>query len=142
MIIIILINKFLMKIYIRLIDGALVFVPVAAEKISEDEFRILTTEELDLDNDATAIWEFFPGDIVKCKKDLKRNFIVADKLISSDFPNRRLHQLIFKIVESLGQLKPEDLEEFNQEIRKLLNKSYKLTQKKHPLVKAWIERNS
>ncbi len=54
------------KIYIRLLEGPEVLVPVEAELMENNNYKIVSNEILDIEEDATSIWKFFPGDIVKC----------------------------------------------------------------------------
>jgi hypothetical protein len=125
-------------IYIRLLEGVENKVPCEAEHIHSDVYKIIRNRYLDLQEDVTSIWEFFPGDIVKCKRDEDK--FIAKELLSSQFPDRKLHQLIFLVVESLGKIKFEDLIEFEDEIEQI-NKRSDIIQLKHPVVQSWIKRH-
>src|SRR4051812_41192259 len=89
-------------IYIRLIEGTLAFVPVEAKQFDAQIFQITGNEYLDLENDDISLWEFFPGDVVKCN--FQDDMIVAEELLESRFPHRNFHAVLFRIVESEGKL--------------------------------------
>ena len=119
--------------------------PCKAIQISEDSYQIIENEDIDLDNDPTSIWEFFPGDIVKCrlKDDLQSSteeILVAEDLItlSPSWPNRKVYQLIFLIVGSLGNIKITELDNFKDEIKELCNNK-SIIQRNHPIVKKWLQ---
>jgi hypothetical protein len=125
-------------IYIKLLEGTEAWVPVQAISYGNDIFEIRENQYLDLEEDVTSIWEFFPGDIVKCKK--QDNHLVAYELVDSKFANRKIHQLIFLIVKSLGKVEQYQLHKFEDEIKQLcLNKE--IIQRQHPIVKEWLYKN-
>ena len=125
-------------IYIRLIEGTEALVPVPAISYGNDIYEIKENLYLNLEEDVTSIWEFFPGDIVKCIEQNKR--LIAFKLMDSKFPNRKLYQLIYLIVKNVGKIKRCQLEEFENEIKQLcLNKN--IAQRQHPIVKEWLHEN-
>ncbi|MCP3659255.1 MAG: hypothetical protein GY830_02635 [Bacteroidetes bacterium] len=138
-------------IYIKMLEGIEVLIPVEAKLISKNLFEIIENRDIDLESDATSIYEFFPGDIVSCietnskeyfkdqKKDLNF-FFLANKLISSNFPNRKLYELIFIIVKRQGEVRIEELEEYKENIHKLCTDK-SIFQRNHPVIKAWIEEN-
>src|SRR5580658_3967742 len=135
------------KIYVRLIDGVEILAPCDAKYIGGEKFEIIRTENLDLDTDATSIWEFFPGDVVKCEPyegQSKFNTFginkVARQLISSIFPNRKLHQLIFLIVRSFGKITLDELKGFEPEIKQLCNDKG-VCQRNHPVIESWLLKN-
>jgi hypothetical protein len=123
------------KIYIRLIDGVETFVPVQAVRNDDSTFKIIDNDYLDLDTDVTSIWEFFPGDIVTCKQ--KEDYLLASELLGYTFPNRRLHQLIFLIVENFGNPTPDKLAGFDEEMR-ILTTDKGVIQIRHPMIKKWL----
>ena len=114
-------NDQIQQIYVTLIEGTLVFVPLDARMVDVNTYEILHNPILQLESDATSIWEFFPGDIVtvgtrtigartgekrlfrKRRVETGTDIILAMELVSSTFPNRKLHQLIFLIVQSMGK---------------------------------------
>jgi hypothetical protein len=126
------------KIFIQLLEGAEIKVPCWALHIQNNIFEIIKNESLDLE-DKISIWEFFPGDLVKCEM-VGENW-VAKELISSTFPARKIHQLIFLIVKSLGKIVFDELLQYKSEIQQLF-KSETIMQKDHPVVRSWIEKNS
>ena len=128
------------KIYVYLIDGTGVYVPIETEKISDDVYRITDISSIDIENDHTAIWKFFPGDIVKVKHHEGMDIMLADELIESTFPNRRMHELIFRIVESFGDLTDEEEKEFAEELEDLKSPNCKVLQKKHPTVQKYLKK--
>ena len=126
------------KIYIRLLEGPETLVPISARLLEGNTFEILDNPYLDLDEDVTSIWEFFPGDIVSCEK--RGNDLRAKELLSSTFPDRRLYQIIFLIVSTLGNASVEDLKDFETEIGRLCTDS-KILQRNHPVVQRWLLQN-
>lgn len=131
------------QIYVRLIDGVEVFVPVVARQLDEDVYEIMEIPSFDLD-DFSSIWQFFPGDVVRCEKKIfhNKNFgLLANELISSTFPDRKLHELIFLIVYSQGKVAVENLQGFQKEIKQFCN-SHTVFQKNSviPAIKDWVYR--
>ncbi len=125
-------------IYIRLLEGTETWVPVPAISYGNGIFEIKENQYLDLEEDATSIWEFLPGDTVECVEQDKR--LVALKLVNSKFPNRKVYQLIFLIVKNIGKIKRYELLEFEDEIKQLcLNEN--IIQRQHPIVKKWLYEN-
>ena len=146
-------NKAIQKIYIRMLEGVETFIPVDAMPISDNVFEIISNEDMDLEEDATCIYEFFPGDVVmsvvKCEmlrdfsnpmQKRKKTFTLAVELISSTFPNRKLYQLIYMIVRSLGKITQNQLQGFEDEIRQLCFDS-SIAQRRHPVIEKWIDEN-
>jgi len=142
-------NKEIQTIYIRMLEGVETFIPVIAKPIDDDIFEIISNEDMDLEEDATCIYEFFPGDTVRCEvmqdyflpvQKRKETFMLSVELINSTFPNRKVYQLIFLIVKSLGKITRNQLQEFDDEI-KFLYSNNSIVQKRHPVVKKWLENN-
>lgn len=205
------------NIYIRLLEGAEILVPVPAISHGNDIFEVKDNQYLDLEDDATSIWEFFPGDKVKVveKKEIvppfgggvflaaneddpglshftqnrcklsqnaikktfngsffnssiciflakawkhittffkvrkscecidceleERTMPLATELISSTFPNRKLYQLIFLIVESLGKISLDQLQGFENELQRLCV-DRTITQRRHPVIEKWLHK--
>jgi hypothetical protein len=134
------IPKLSKTIYIRLIDGTSALVPVEAKQLDEQIFQITDNDYLDLENDDTSLWEFFPGDVVKCK--FQDNLIVAEQLLESSFPHRNFHAVLFRILESNGKLNEAETAKFQQEIKILLDRKSPVSQSEHPLIKKWIMENN
>ena len=126
------------NIYIRLLEGPETWVPMPAVSHGDNIFEIKENQYLDLEEDISSIWEFFPGDIVKCTN--RDGDLVASELLRSTFPDRKVYQLIFLIVKSLGEVTPDQLKGFKDEIKCLCSRS-SIVQRKHPVVKNWLEKN-
>ena len=125
-------------IYIRLLEGPETWVPVPAISQGDDIFEIKENQYLDLEEDISSIWEFFPGDVVQCiKRDGK---LIASELVKATFPNRKVYQLVFLIVRSLGEITPNQLQEYRDEIKFLCFDS-SIIQRQHPVVKNWCARH-
>jgi len=122
-------------IYIPLLDGTKILVPVSAELLQNEQFKILDIPELDIENDSTSIWGYFPGDIVKCMEIDKS--LVATELLNYSFPNRKLHLLLYAIVESNGVLDVGAIKEYSDEIR-IICKKASFPQLNHPIIKQWM----
>lgn len=136
-------------IYVRLLEGTETFVPINAKHIDENLYEIVHNKYLQLEDDATSIWEFLPGDVVRCikKKDVfsplkesNNTILLATELISSTFPNRKLYKLIYMIVENLGNIEFSELKGFENEIKQLYDNK-DIFQRNHPIVKKWIEKH-
>jgi len=127
-------------IYVRLIDGTLAFVPVEARQLDEQKFEITANQFLDLEDDNTSLWEFFPGDIVESK--LQSNLIIAERLLESSFPNRDFHALLFRLVDSKGELNEVETATFQEQIKVLLERKSPVSQSEHPLIEKWITENN
>ena len=65
---------------------------------------------------------------------------MANKLISSKFPNRKLYELILIIVKRQREIRIEKLKEYKECIYKLCT-DRSIFQRNHPVIKAWIEEN-
>lgn len=93
------------KIYIRLIDGTNVWVPIIAKLIQGDQFKILENPEYD-DLETNELYEFFPGDKVELEQHVFKDGSkgkVAKKLISKgQWTDRDYNE--FKFKATLGQL--------------------------------------
>ena len=144
------IDKEIQTIYIRMLEGVETYIQVTAKPVADNVFEIISNADMDLEEDATCIYEFFPGDVVKCElmrdfffpiQKRRETFILAIELISSTFPNRKLHQLIYMIVRSLGGVIRNQLQGFEDEIRQLCFDS-NIAQRRHPVVEKWIEKNA
>ena len=132
-----------------MLEAVETYIPVTAKQIGDNVFEIVNNEAMDLDTDATCIYQFFPGDIVETKMEnnfslpiqkRKESILIAIRLINSTFPNRKLYQLIFIIVESLGEVEKSKLKGYEEEIDQLcINKN--IFQRNHPVVRNWLIKN-
>lgn len=125
------------QIFVRLIEGAETFVPCFGKVLENGLVEIYRNDYLDLENDATSIWEFLPGDIVRYET--HDGNLWAKELISSTVENRRVYELVFLIVHSLGKMTIEEAMVFSKEID-FLSKSDSVKQKNHPIVQKWINK--
>ena len=125
-------------IYVRLIEGAEAFVPVKAESKEAGIFTITENPYLD-ESDETSIWEFFPGDTVKCSKN--DNGWFAEELLESSLPNRGVYKLVFSIVKNLGSIDFYELVETEKDSIERLCAKDSIPQRKHPVVNRWLEGN-
>lgn len=125
-------------IYIRLLEGTETLVPVTAISLDDNLFKIKENKYLDLKEDISSIWEFFPTDVVKCTK--RDGNFVAFELVESTFSDRKIYQLIFLIVKSLGEITHSRLRGFESEIQRLC-KDKEIPQREHPIIKEWLVRN-
>jgi hypothetical protein len=124
------------SIFIRLIEGTVVLVPVKAKPMRGNLFEIIENPVIDLENDITSIWEFFPGDIVRVES--FENGLIAKELVNSTFPKRKIYELIFKIVYSVGDITLEKVADYKEEID-VLQKCNDIPQKNHPLIQSWLK---
>lgn len=131
-------NKKRSTIYVRLLEGTETLVPVDAYDMRDGTFKIIENEYIDLNSDATSIWEFYPGDVVKCVSE--DNYFIANELVNSNISNRKVYSLIFYIVRNLGKVSLDDLKGFEEEV-KILCIDEDIFQRNHPIIKSWIEKN-
>ncbi len=124
------------QIYIRLIDGVEVLVPVKAISLESNLFRIIENQDLDFE-DETSIWEFFPDDVVECE--FTSDIWIARKLVESSIPDRELYQLIFHIVDRLGNVEIDESSQIKDTIDELYRRD-DIIQKQHPVMKNWLEK--
>lgn len=127
------------EIYIKLLDGTSVLVPVKAQQIDDEKYLIKKNDYWD-DEDFTAIWEFFPGDLVRVTK--KDDLLIADCLIeySTSISKRKLKELMFLIVDSMGEIPFSKIAGMKAEIIALCKES-ELNEQKHPIIENWIANN-
>lgn len=125
-------------IYVTLLEGTETLAPCQGRKISDGLYEIVNNPYLDLDDDATSIWEFFPGDIVSCENIEDR--LIAFKLVESKFLNRKLYELIFLVIKSQGEVEAKELTQYQSEVRMLCDKNSVVKQKDHPVLKKWLQR--
>lgn len=123
-----------MKTWIRSIEGIENFIEVEAKFVQPNICEILSNEYLD-HQDATSIWEFFPGDVVLCKK--FEGKLVARKLVSTKVKNRKLLELIFIVVKNKGQISSSLLKRYESEIN-FLKSNPDVIFHKHPVVRKWL----
>lgn len=128
-----------LKIFVRLLEGTEAYVPCYGNVLENGLVEITRNDYLDLEDDATSIWEFLPGDIVRYET--HDGCLWAKELISSTVENRRVYELVFLLVHSLGKITIEQTKAFSKEIDFLL-KSDCFKQKCHPVVQKWIKENA
>jgi hypothetical protein len=87
------------KIYIHMIDGSDIWVPVDAIRQADNQFLIQTFDDFDPD-DTSVIPQFVPGDIVTCKPRTKeKEFETAQSLIKpSDNKDKNYFEFLYKTV--------------------------------------------
>lgn len=87
------------RLYIHLIDGSEAWIPVDAEQVGYDQFKIRSFEDFDPE-DTTVIPQFISGDIVT-KKQIERNgdkFWKADTLVqSSDHADKKYFEFYIEL---------------------------------------------
>ena len=93
------------KIYVRMIDGTMSFVPVNAKEIRDKQYEILEDEEY-LSEDDSVLYEFYPGDIVEVDDHREMDDVYqydAKELIRPSNRNERLY-LEFKFKATISEL--------------------------------------
>lgn len=135
-------------VYVRLLEGGITYVPCVGKRISDLVYEIIDNEELDME-DYTAIWQFFPGDIVGCvdkapfamptdgmvSKMENESILIAENLVDSKIDNRDVYGLIYDIV---AQNKNSIY--FDCADHLCLNRG-EISYSQHPAVRRWISRN-
>jgi hypothetical protein len=144
--------EILKTIYVALIEGMKSFVPVEAKDLGSDVFLIVSSKLYDPDDDS-SLFQFIPGDKVRCKIDLKKDHqgneekvFVADSLVSSKIPGRNVQTLKFVIADQNGVLRPSQVEQFSDEIKALKAEIIKRKDNKetpfHPAIVRWAAASS
>jgi hypothetical protein len=86
------------KIYIHMIDGTDIWVPVDALRQADNQFLIQTFDDFDPD-DTSVIPQFIPGDIVACKPTKEKEFKTAQSLIKPSHNNDKNYiEFLYKTV--------------------------------------------
>jgi len=70
------------EIWVRLLDeGTNVYLPVLAEVLDDNIFRLLASDDYDPEDER---WEFLPGSLVRCVQERRDGgtVLIADHLIS------------------------------------------------------------
>ena len=75
------------EIYVRMVDGTEVFVPVKAIQVGANAYQIIDEEQSY--DPVLEPWDFKPGDIVSCsyrkfKSDRGHKYLTADKLLNKE----------------------------------------------------------
>ncbi len=95
-----------LKIYVRLLDGAEAWVPIAARIFQDDHYEILNDPEFTGYDDSNYLFEFYPGDRVKTGSHTFSNNttgLVATEIINQgEWPDRKFRE--FKFKATLGGL--------------------------------------
>lgn len=127
----------LTTIYIKIIDGTEAYIPCQAESLSSGLFKIIEISGFNLDDD-TCIWSYFPNDTVECSlKELSDSkYLVADKLLNSDYPNRMQYQSVYDIITGNFQ----DNSDINNELAALCNEAFTYGKKYIPM-QEWLQKN-
>jgi len=116
------INEMTDKVYIQLIDGVTVWVPINVHKLDENEYLILPNNEFD-ENDPMYLCEFIPGDIValdlKSFQDGTTGLVCRQLIKPSNRPDKKYFDFLFKA--TLGQLEINSttLTNYKSEIAKI-----------------------
>lgn len=126
------------NIYVKLLDGTEALAPCRAVLLQKNIFRITDIESFDPE-DPTTIWEFLPNDVVECEP--YNDYLLATRLVESNFPNRRIYELIFKIVTNAGAVSPGQpaFAAYKDEIQALCRTDV-VPQCKHPIIKEWRDK--
>ena len=132
------------KIYIRMIDGAMTYIPVSGEEMGDNKYKLLDINEYD-PQDSSCILEFYPGDIVRVEEtkigESKDKSKLAVDLVSGGDCRETYSEFIFIILSG---------KTIDNDLRNRYNKAIEMVQKEieedskfhYPDVKSWIERNT
>ena len=112
------------KIYVQLLDGTTVWVPVNSEKIGESRFKILDDDEcLELSEFPLHLFEFWFGDIVEPKPykfSDGRIDQVASKLVEQEtWTDRKFAEFRFKATIGQLEIKQESANTYREEIERV-----------------------
>ena len=110
------------RIFVHLIDGTDVWVPINARKNQKDQFEIIGNKEYD-EIGTHELFEFFPGDIVELEEQIlidgtKRQ--VAKKLISKgEWPDRKFSEFKYKAALKQLSIDMQTAQIFQREIERV-----------------------
>ena len=121
-----------------MIEGVETYMPVDSEPIEKNVYKIVFNKYMDLESDLTSIYEFYPGDIVSCE--IVDDILLAKKRVSSTFINWKYYHIIFRILETGGELPTNEFVEFENELLQLKNSRH-IPQRDHPFISRWLELN-
>jgi len=112
------------KIYVQLLDGTTVWVPIKAKKIDGLRFKILEGDKyLDTVDFPLHLFEFWPGDIVELKPhtftDGQSGQVASTLVVQGNWPDRKFSE--FKYKATLGQLEINEktVVKYRQEIERV-----------------------
>jgi hypothetical protein len=107
-----------------MIDGGNTLVPINAEKVGDQSYRILNDEEYsDSDSDPGVLFQFYPGDIVEAgdSGDVDHDFQYAAKRLiepakteDRDYPDFKFHATLW-----LLQINKQTAERFKGVLEKI-----------------------
>lgn len=110
------------KIYVDLIDGTNVWVPIKTKKLDDSKFLILEIDEFDK-SDTTRLLEFFPGDTVEIAEHTFMNGevgMIAKKLVEpSTLPSRKYFDFLYKVLQKKIPFDKHTYETYKQEIARV-----------------------
>lgn len=112
------------KIYIQLLDGATVFVPVNATRLSDNQYKILDDKEFTDYVDSLYVHEFYPGDIVELEpykfSNGSKGFVATKLIAAGQWPDRKLNEFKFKAVLGQISIDKESADKYRDEIAKII----------------------
>jgi hypothetical protein len=125
-----------------MIEGIKSYVPAEGKQVANSNYLIVNSKLFDPDDD-TSLFEFIPGDTVSVKNESNgsgEEMIIADSLIKSAVPNRKLYSLKYTIVSQDGKLSDVQLASFTSEIEELKHEFLNSKEKfYHPAILRWFK---
>ncbi len=95
------------KVYVKFVDGVVVYIPIDAVPVSENIYELLANNEFDYD-DSTILFEFGRHDIVKTKAtEGEKRFPTAYELIKTGDERNLQKRLLIRIL--LDSPEPQDI---------------------------------
>jgi hypothetical protein len=110
------------KIYVHLIDGTDVWVPINVKQIQGNQFEILENK-IYSETDTDELFEFFPGDVVESEEHTFQDGTkgqTAKKLISKGtWPERKFNEFMYKAALKQLNIDKQTAHLFREEIERV-----------------------
>ena len=110
------------KIYVHLVDGTDVWVPLNVKHIREAHFEIIENKEY-TERDSNELFQFFPGDVVEPEEQILQDGVprqVAKKLVSKGtWPDRKFSEFKYKAALKQLDIDKQTAEFFREEIERV-----------------------
>lgn len=110
------------QIYIHLIDGTDVWVPVNARWIRDAQFEILDNNTYHEVN-STELFEFFPGDIIETEEralfDGIKGPVAAKLIVTGPWPDRKFNEFKYKASLKKLNIDKQTAQTFRTEIERV-----------------------
>ena len=113
------------EVYVHMIDGTAVWVPMPAHEVSAGEYRLLDSPLFDPAG-TTALLQFIPGDVVRLRDGR------AAKLVSSSHPDRAYWSALYGVAAGEPHLESDPVT-----VRRIASEVKAGSRRHYPAVMKW-----